>query len=104
MRRDVLRVFNIDETRITLNVPDGMSYQQMVQVLQAVKNKDIVWEDKRPFIKDFAIEDISRVTLEGPEPLYVISIMKQQEPPGYFVYARLEGAKLVVKRTDMVIP
>jgi hypothetical protein len=103
-RLEVLRVFNVEDTKINLHLPDGMSYQEMVQLLQAVKNKEIIWEDKRPFIEDFALEDISRVTLEGPEPLFVISIMKQNSPPAYFVYARLEGTKLVVKRTDMAMP
>jgi hypothetical protein len=100
---EALRTFSIDEIKINLSVPDGMSYDEMRRLLQAIKNKEIIWEEQR-FIKDFAVEDISRVTLEGPEPLYVVSIVKQHSPPGYFVYARLEGAKLVVKRTDMVIP
>jgi hypothetical protein len=104
LRREVLRVFNIDETKINLRVPDGMSYQEMRQLLKAIKDKEIVWEDQRPLIKDFAIQDITRIILEGPEPLYVISIVKQHSPPVYFVFARLEGTKLVVKRTDGAIP
>lgn len=101
---EVLRTFSIDEIKINLNVPDGMSYEEMRRLLKAIKDKEIVWEDRRPLIKDFALQDIARVTLEGPEPLYVISIIKQKQPPSYFVYARFEGAKLVVKRTDMATP
>jgi hypothetical protein len=97
-RRDVLRIFNIDGTSISLGVPDGMSYQEMVQLLQAIKKKEVIWEDKRPTIKDFAVENVTGVTLEGRERLLVISIY-----PIYFVYARFEGAKLVIKRSDMVI-
>jgi len=104
LRSEVLRTFSIDKIKINLNVPDGMSYEEMLRLLQAVRNKEIIWEDQRGFIKDFAVEDISRVTLEGPEPLCVISIVKQNSPPFYFVYGRLEGSKFVVKRTDMAIP
>jgi hypothetical protein len=104
LTQEVLRVFAVDETTINLRVPDGMSYQEMLQLLQAIKNKQIIWEEQRPFIKDFAIEDITRVGLEEAEPLYVIHIVKKHSPPYYSVYARFEGVKLVVKRTGAAIP
>jgi hypothetical protein len=101
---EVLRAFAVDETTVNLRVPDGMSYHEMLRLLKAIKNKEIIWEDQRPWIKDFAIDDVTRVALEGSEPLYVVHIIKKHSPPYYSVYARFEGAKLVVKRTEAAIP
>lgn len=103
LQSEALRSFTIDEVKINLSVPDGMSYVEMRRLLEAVKSYQIIWEDPRPTIKEFAIQEIARVTLEGPERLYVLSIVKQG-PPFYFVYARFEEGRLVVKRTNEAIP
>jgi hypothetical protein len=99
LRRTVLRVFEIEGTRLRLEQADALSYREIEQVLQVIQRGAIIWDEQEHPPMAIPLAQVAGVGPSRTAGHYEISLPGRGS--GYFLEVQLNGSRLIVKRVQM---